>query len=345
MGTETGIEWTEATWNPIRGCSRVSEGCRNCYAERQAGRFAHGAYLDLVRLTDHGPRWTGDIHFAEEHLTDPLRWRKPRRIFVNSMSDLFHEKVKDKWIDRIFAVIYAAHWHQFQVLTKRPLRMRDYCASARIDSIAVEALAQYRRYGRFAKDESLLSARDIAEDIQWPMPNVWMGTSVEDQATADERIPLLLQTPAAIRWVSYEPALELVNFHFPNPYEVAGGYRGSFPAKMLKVDWIVVGGESGPGARPFNIQWARDAIAQCKAAGVPVFCKQLGAYVISRNDTGFEGDTPHSWPMDTNIGESEGYQGAPLRVYLKDRKGGDWDEWPEDLRVREYPAMEKAAKA
>ena len=138
-----------------------------------------------------------------------------------------------------------------------------------------------------------------------PFPNIWVGVSVEDQRTADERIPLLLETPAAIRWV----------------------------------DWIVVGGESGPGARPFNIEFARDVIEQCKAAGPRVFVKQLGAYVISRNDTGFEGDTPQSWPMDTRVEDetSEVYQGAPVRIRLKDRKGGDWSEWPSDLHVREYP--------
>lgn len=295
MGTSTSIEWTNATWNPIRGCSRVSEGCRNCYAERQAVRGIHGAYEGLIKtvaVTKDGggklpvvlsePRWTGEVRFIEEHLEDPLKWRKSRRIFVNSMSDLFHEKVQDEWIDRIFAVMYAAHWHRFQVLTKRPERMREYCLSARIDSIACEALEQYRQYGRFAKDESLLTAKDIADDIQWPLPNVWLGVSAEDRRTFIDRWHFLKRTPAAVRWISYEPALESLG---------DDDFSGS------GIDWIVVGGESGPSARPFNIEWARDVIAQCKAAGVACFVKQI-----------------------TERGRKIPYE-----------------QFPDDLQVREYP--------
>ncbi len=352
MGANSQIEWTDATWNPIRGCSRVSEGCRNCYAERVAARFSDigQAYHGLAKrevvtrrgnpraefpVVSYKPHWTGEVRFIEEHLADPLKWRKPKRIFVNSMSDLFHEKVKDEWIDRIFAVMYAAHWHTFQILTKRPLRMRDY--------------------------------------VEAPLRHVWLGTSVEDQTTADERIPLLLETPAAVRFVSYEPAIDLIDlrrinlgdqrtgwgmrrierdalsnwetqFHKPGEPKSVHNLQDS-ENRGSQLDWVIIGGESGPGARPFCIQWARDVITQCKAAGVACFVKQFGAHIISRNDNGFEGDMPTCWPMETRVEDAaEACQGAPVRVRLKDRKGGDWNEWPEDLRVREYPDTHRSAR-
>lgn len=363
MGANSSIEWTNATWNPIRGCSRVSEGCRNCYAERVAARFSGpGMPYEGLAVLKTGPtqnpcpqtittaKWTGEVRFIEEHLADPLRWRKPRRIFVNSMSDLFHEKVKDSWIDRIFAVMALCPQHAFQVLTKRPERMREYLTGAKL---------QGREAGRKEWIAERVFGRGHISDVEkaaWPLPNVWLGVSVEDQKTADERTALLKETPAAVRFISYEPALAPVKLSLDcgcgdykkdhengigkcrMPNDLTHGfmrcdfYRG--------IDWVIVGGESGPGARPFNIQWARDAIAQCKAAGVPCFVKQFGAYITSRNDTGFEGDTPRSWPMDTHTEDetAEVYQGAPVRVRLKDRKGGDISEWPQDLRVREFPA-------
>lgn len=317
MSHSTSIEWTDATWNCLRGCSRVSEGCRNCYAEKIAGRFSDQGqpYYGLaIRNGTTGAHWTGAIRFMESQLTLPLRWRSPKRIFVNSMSDLFHEKVQDEWIEKILNVILKCPQHTFQVLTKRAARMYEWFDR------------EWRIWGKPAK----------------PIKNLWLGVSCEDQPTADERIPLLLQTPGAVRWVSYEPALAPVDFTAFNLKRAAYGDSAIFSdrhAHRPGLHWIVIGGESGPGARPFNIEWARDVIAQCKAAGVPCFVKQMGGYVLSRNDTGFEGDTPHSWPMDTHTEEetAEVYQSAPVRVRLKDRKGGDWNEWPEDLRVREYP--------
>lgn len=308
MSSNTQIEWTDATWNCLRGCSRVSEGCRNCYAERQAGRWCGPGqpYEGLAQrlkatsykngLPIHGTaaRWTGEVRFIEEHLYDPLRWRKPKRIFVNSMSDLFHDKVQDNWIDRIFDVMTSTGKHTFQILTKRPERMLDYMR------MCVNPEARCDRW-------------HVGPNYPFPPPNVWLGVSVEDQKTADERIPLLLQTPAAIRWVSYEPALAPVDF-------TRIGSFGGISANIFKlkpgIDWLVVGGESGPGARPFNIQWARDVIAQCKSAGVPCFVKQLGTY------------------------PEAGLVNAQLRMMslgLEDVKGGNPEEWPEDLRVREYP--------
>ena len=318
MGDQSAIAWTDATWNPLVGCSRVSEGCRHCYAEREAYRLEHRLgqpkYAGTTKWmgqpdgTKGEPRWTGLVALWEAVLYQPLRWKKSRRIFVNSMSDLFHEAVPDEWINTIVAVMAQATQHTFQVLTKRPFRMRDYLCS------------------RQAALSGLLN-------------HVWWGVSVEDQATADERIPLLLQTPAAVRWVSYEPALGPVDFtairyvdelaecrwgvlgreHWVENSDSPSAYENDVPG----LDWIVIGGESGQGARPFDLAWARQTVAQGRAAGVPVFVKQLGAVPYEmREKIGNVSGTPFS-------------EGERLR--LVDRKGGDPAEWPEDLRVREYP--------
>jgi protein gp37 len=307
MGQKTSIEWTDRTWNPVRGCSRVSEGCRHCYAERQAARFSGpGRPFDgFVRIqTGIGPQWTGKVELVEEHLADPLHWRKPQRIFVNSMSDLFHENLSYQAIDQVFAVMALCPQHTFQVLTKRPQRMLDYLNEATCF-------------------------------MPLSFGNVWLGVSVEDQETADERIPLLLQTPAAVRFVSYEPALGPVDL-----YQYLGGARNPIGSAYggIGLDWVIVGGESGPGARPFDVASARQTISQCKAADVPCFVKQMGSEVWDRNDSIGDG-TPREWPDNTDFdGDStDSYQGAPMRILLKDRKGGDWNEWPSDLRVRQFP--------
>lgn len=283
MSAITSIEWTDRTWNPVTGCTKVSQGCKNCYAETIANRF----WKD---------RKFTDVRVHPERLGEPLRWRKPSRIFVNSMSDLFHEDVPDEFIMRVFDVMDSASRHTFQILTKRPERMLHVMKNAS------------------------------------PISNVWLGVSVEDQKTADERIPILLQTQAAVRFVSYEPALGPVDFrslkvpsgdygffagHYRKAYceldslhSMMGiEHRGQDPLSS-KINWLIVGGESGPGARPCNIEWIRSAVKQCQEAGVPVFVKQLGA-----------------WPMQSNA--------HPIR--LKNRKGGDPSEWPEDLRIREFP--------
>jgi len=353
VGDKSSIEWTDASWNPIRGCSRVSEGCRFCYAERVAARFSGPGqpYEGLassktvtrpagggVRTTFHEPRWTGEVRFIPEALDLPLRWTKPRRIFVNSMSDLFHEKVEDEWIERIFVVMARAPQHTFQILTKRPERMRRWFQEPTED-------------GSFALDMTKQT---------WPLPNVWLGVSAEDQATADERIPLLLQTPAAVRWVSYEPALGPVDFLSQWHDWLAGwateteadkrdGTLCPVQVRTEKLDWLVVGGESGPGARPFDLAWARSAIAQCRAAGVPVFVKQLGSQPRGICDWKHHDEMPAKWLDEDGVLPSVSGKPAhdlchsvddafsPCRLDLRDRKGGDWAEWPIDLMVREYP--------
>lgn len=223
--------------------------------------------------------------------------------------------------------------HTFQILTKRPARMRDFI---------VKQQEVWKRLG---------------PETGRPLPNVWLGVSVEDQATADERIPLLLQTPAAKRFVSYEPALAAVDFR---PYVTQldvlccphCGFRtnrqghgpcpndGAPLGPDIRLDQIIVGGESGPGARCCEVAWLRSTVRQCRAAGVAAFVKQVGANVIDRNDAGFEGDTPTSWPMDTRVEHltHQNWQGDPVRVRLRNSKGGRMEEWPADLRVREMPA-------
>lgn len=381
MSGASSIEWTDATWNPVRGCSRVSEGCRNCYAERQAARFsgqgldgstppaehftdggakylAANPFWGFAERTKAGPRWTGKVELVPHMLDWPLRKRKPLRIFVNSMSDLFHEKLSDVEIAAVFGVMAAAPQHTFQVLTKRPERMKDWFTwlESKRGPLTVQLVAQ----GGVWPDSTAYSAESVwctycAQEkhgvklqespwAAWPLPNVWLGTSVEDQATADERIPHLLATPAAKRFVSYEPALGPVDFgqygwlsgcdaccngdRCPGPPECTRFNRRSCPvckgsARGNNLDWIIVGGESGPGARPFDVTWARSTIQQCKAAGVAVFVKQLGARPFNSGG-----------PIDAGF---LSIAAAATALRINDRKGGDWSEWPEDLRVREFP--------
>lgn len=491
-----GIAWTDETWNPIRGCSRVSEGCRNCYAEVVAARFSGPgqAYEGLARRTSKGEaRWTGKIMFVEKHLLDPLRWKEPRRIFVNSMSDLFHEDVSDEQLDRIFAVMALADRHQFQVLTKRPQRMLEYVnepgrcravasAIARIgnrqprqglaDSEAKGRAAGARR--RISKGiESLSlqespcgvedspglpgdlgnaqrkanervsassgvgssarsnSARDydqspersegqqravesrtsdligtapsrvgcptgskepakritasedtphrggrsgntrataagrsgegsggtipdeaegnlgdlLPEDLEthlaWPLPNLWLGVSVENQAAADERIPILLDTPAAVRFLSCEPLLGPLQF--PLPCKDSRFWSD--------LHWIICGGESGAHARPCDVEWIRDIVKQCADAKVPCFIKQMGKWITGDHTghgcTGFDtGFVVNRWLLDDGrvfippiIGANAHARPANAIAFGNcDTHGGNWIEWPEDLRVREFPS-------
>ena len=286
---KTKIEWTDSTWNPIRGCSRVSEGCRNCYAEKVAYRFSGSgqAYEGLVQVRKtvtypegtRIPQWNGQVQFVAKHLLDPLKWKEPRRIFVNSMSDLFHENVSDEWIDLIFGVMAHSPQHTFQILTKRPERMMAW-ASAKDRVVTVyDALVDSNIADDRKADELICRGQDrilkphpeygYSFDCRWPLPNVWLGVSVENQAAADERIPLLLQTPAAVRFISAEPLL--------GPVEISS-HR--YPALWTtKLGWVIVGGESGPGARPMHPDWARSLRDQCQAAGVPFFFKQWGEWV------------------------------------------------------------------
>ena len=344
MGDRTGIAWTDATWNPIRGCSRVSEACRHCYAERYATRFS-GAGLPYEGLTRAG-KWTGEVRVVERHFLDPLRWEKPRRIFVNSMSDLFHPHVTDETIDRVFAVMALAPQHTFQVLTKRPERMREYLTVGTGRYSAVLHAAEWVRE-LFPETNRI----GISNPCAIPLPNVWLGVSVEDQATADARVPLLLQTPAAVRFVSYEPALGPVDFA-DLVIERSAGSETHFDALTCDVDaeddgetagntldWIIVGGESGPRARPFHVEWAGQTIADCNVAGVACFVKQLGAH--AQCDMAYWDAHERELDALVDLGRRCDVDGNParMRLPLRDRAGADPAEWPKDLRVREFPTF------
>jgi len=315
------IEWCDRSdWNPIRGCTRASEGCRNCYAEAIAARFSgpgqpwHG----FAEKTASGPRWTGKVELIEDRLTLPLKWRKPAKIFTNSASDLFHESVPDEWIDRVFAVMALAPQHTYQVLTKRSTRMREYVSNPATPfrvAKAKDALSS----GNDAPEQirNIASGRqwNVEPTITWPLPNIWKGVTAEDQTRADERIPDLLATPAALRFVSIEPMLgdvDLKNITPADKYEVnaLSGFDFDQSSAGPHLDWVIVGGESGPNARPMQVGLARSIVAQCRDARVPCFVKQLGSDPV--------------WE-----------DGAFLN--LRHRKGATMSEWPADLHVQEIP--------
>ena len=274
MGDKTGIEWTDATWNPIRGCSRVSEGCRNCYAEGVAKSFS-GQGMPYEGLIAKGGQWNGKVRVVDSVFDQPLRWVKPRRIFVNSMSDLFHEAVSFDVIAMIFSIMSVTTRHTYQILTKRPERMLAFFEWAcdgldypfKIADAWPPGLAwKPAGHGRGGYDNC---------GPNWPFENVWLGVSVEDQATADARIPLLLEAPAAVRWISTEPLLGAISFEgMWVEFENIAIHQNMLEA----LDWVVVGGESGPRARPMHPDWPRTLRDQCEAAGVPFLFKQWGEW-------------------------------------------------------------------
>ena len=311
----TNIEWCDETWNPVVGCGIVSPGCTNCYAMKQAARievmhhgqhmragggapFSPSHYAGLTQDGKAGPVWTGKVAMVDDHaLTKPLRWKRGREIFVNSMGDLFHESVPDAWIDRVFAVMALAPQHTFVVLTKRAKRMREFCSDPRTpERIAREILEEHPvdRPGQSVLDVLAGRARKIDVELcNWPLPHVYLGVSAERQQEADERIPDLLATPAAGRFVSAEPLLGPIDFsRIPAPvppedrprpihalfYHEVVDSVGGCAASVPGLDGVIGGGESGPGARPMHPDWPRSIREQCAAAGVPFFFKQWGEF-------------------------------------------------------------------
>ena len=270
MSAKSAIEWTDATWNPVTGCTKVSQGCKNCYAEREWPRLQH--------LPAYTGRAFTDVRCHPDRLDEPLRWRRPRKIFVCHNADLFHESVPDDFIVQMFIAMALADRHTFQILTKRPERMLRFLNN---DEIQEEIT--------YIEGENEDGISGYAY-IPWPLPNVWLGVSVEDQETAEARIPLLLQTPAAVRWVSAEPLLSEINLraiHLGDLYwlnaltsKVSIFHDGGMPAApdYGLLNWIVAGGESGRNARPMHPDWPRALRNQCQAAGVPFFFKQYSAY-------------------------------------------------------------------
>ena len=291
----TNIEWTDATWNPIVGCSVISAGCANCYAMRQAGRLLDGNaktphYDGTTKTSNAGYVWTGKVAMApDETLLAPLRWKKPRMIFVNSMGDLFHEAVPDAWIERVFAVMALSPQHTFQVLTKRPERMAEYLNDPRTPERIGSSLFSRVLAPHFYRGFAVMTlGLPTHQYITLPLPNVWLGVSVEDQKSANARIPHLLLTPAAVRFISAEPLLGPVDIsriagrHFPIDAR-NGGWGvphndGSPLAGHRGLDWVIVGGESGKGARPMHPDWVRSLRDQCGPANIPFFFKQWGEW-------------------------------------------------------------------
>lgn len=298
----TTIEWTEQTWNPTTGCDRISPGCDNCYALTMAKRLK--GMGSAKYQNDGDPRTSGPGFGLTGHpdvLGEPLRWKKPRRVFVNSMSDLFHARVTTNLITKVWQTMQATPQHTYQILTKRASRLAPVLAKVHAELGLID-----------------------------PLPNVWLGVSVESQKYADLRIPGLLRAPAAVRFLSCEPLLgpvDLTRIPFQGDVRyVVDALRGRYGLREPKehfmfgmaslgpIDWVIVGGESGPGARPMELDWASDLVQQCQGARRSVFVKQLGTVWARDHHTGGKSVAAHG-----------------------DTKGGKPEHWPADLRVREYP--------
>ncbi|MFE9387544.1 DUF5131 family protein [Streptomyces sp. NPDC007025] len=337
MAQQSSIEWCDATWNPVTGCTKVSPGCDRCYAETFAERWRGTA--------GHHFETGFDLTLRPGALTAPLRWRKPRRIFVNSMSDLFHQDVPDEYIARVWAVMALTPHHTYQVLTKRHGRMRSLLGSQSF----VDAV--WGEMERLSADESAPLARLVRNDVRqrvahwnspspWPVPSVWLGVSVEDQKRADLRVPALLDTPAAVRFLSCEPLLGPIDLK--RAVRAMGSERGhglttSFVhaggccRKFHGIDWVIAGGESGPGARPMSPDWARSLRDECTAAEVPFLFKQWGAY----QPTGWMVIGSPIDPRNVLVGhpiDDLGHRWEMRRVGKKsagrDLDGRTWNEFP-----------------
>jgi protein gp37 len=307
MSTETKIEWTHRegtvgkTWNPVTGCDQISAGCNHCYALTMAKRLKG---MGAAKYQNDGdPRTSGPGFGVTVHpgsLVEPLRWRRPATVFVNSMSDLFHARVPREFVERVFAVMAATPQHTYQVLTKRPERM----ARMLTDECRCGAGHPYGEHFRSQMEWAATAhsptyvpglTSGLSHRMQWPLPNTWLGTSIEsDEHT--KRADALRATPAAVRFISAEPLL------------------GPLPSLDLTgIDWLILGGESGPGSRSLDVGWFRELIGMARVAGTAVFVKQLGA----------------RWAQNAFVGGQS--------LVKSDKKGGDWAHWPADLRVREYP--------
>jgi len=350
--TTTKIEWADEVWNPTTGCDKVSEGCGiprfdgddigGCYAMAMAKRLKamEGKRIEQGKLasakakyqTDGDPRTSGPgfgVAMHPEVLTVPFSWRQPRRVFVNSMSDLFHEKVTDEFIAQVFAIIAATPQHTYQILTKRHGRMRALLSSPEHGARVAARLAE-------------LWHVDHVAPLRGPLPNVWLGVSVETQRWADIRIPALLDTPAAVRWISAEPLLgplDLVGAGTRQKYWLTGepGWCPEYPEPTSptgipvrdlitkpRLDWVVVGGESGRSARPMHPAWARSLRNQCEAAGVPFLFKQRGAWTWEARLGTPDGAGRDAWAdrePDAYVNADDGQVADEDTVMAA---GGDW---------------------
>jgi len=294
------IEWTEQTWNPTTGCDRISPGCDNCYALTMAKRLK--GMGSAKYQTDGDPRTSGPGFGITTHadtLTEPLRWKKPRKVFVNSMSDLFHARVPRDFLAQVFAVMAATPQHTYQILTKRPERaariLTDLCTCG-TGHPPGEHFRSSMEWAATSHSPTYVPGlqHGIYHRTVWPLPNVWIGTSIEN-ADYNRRADALRKTPAAVRFISAEPLLGPLN-----------------GINLTGIDWLILGGESGAGARPLEPQWIADLLAAARCSGTAPFVKQLGSV----------------WARDNNASDS---------------KGGKPDDWPTDLRVRKYPQTLRAA--
>jgi protein gp37 len=313
MSDKTGIEWTDATWNPVTGCTEVSPGCDHCYAKTFAERWrgTPGHYFERGF----------DVQLRPDKLDQPLRWRKPRKIFVNSMSDLFHDAVPDDYIARVFAVMAYSYWHTFQILTKRHGRMRSLLSSPEFIELFDREFCKIPDWNDRYPDLEFVPAGHNDHLMNGPLTNVWGGVSAEDQKRADLRIPALIETPLAIRFVSAEPLLgpiQMDNWLAMYPENEDGE---QYPGDL---DWVIVGGESGRGARPMHTDWARSLRDQCVEAGVAFLFKQWGEHVTVGQMTA-EAAAKYSgpaWPDD-----------FPWRIGKKaagrELDGRTWDQYPQ----------------
>ncbi len=323
MADQTAIEWTDATWNPTAGCSIVSSGCTNCYAMKVAYRLQHnpdpnvaGKYAGLTTKVNGRPVWTGTVRLWPPALQIPLKRRKPTVYFVDSQSDLFHENLPEADIDRVFAVMARCPQHTFQVLTKRAERMRAYLADR-------------------ARREAAWAAHAGAAPVAargWPLPNVWLGVSVEDQARAEDRIPALLGTPARVRFLSCEPLIGPVDLEAvgePQQNVLAAG-----PGAGARVAWVIAGGEGGPDARPMHPAWPRRLRDQCRRNGAAFFLKQWGNWAPADGTEAADAATCLLAPDGTRLsGETGNFSAVRMARAGKHRTGRHmdgrtWDELP-----------------
>lgn len=355
MGDKSGIEWTDATWNPTLGCDKVSPGCTHCYAIREAHRHAANpnpkvaaAFAGLTQIQGGRPNWTGQVNLLPDRLDQPLRWQRPRRVFLDSLSDLFHAEVPFEYLDRVFAVMAIAWHHQFQILTKRPERMLKY-----FEASPFVLSERWKAEARLIGEEFKFAHRlDIPPG--WPLNNVWLGVSTEDQKTANARIPLLLQCPAVIRWVSAEPLLgplDLTKIKLRQLDEHREAWTDALAGANFvcdshaeadvstnRIDWVVAGGESGPGARPMHPDWARGLRDDCQAAGVPYLFKQWGEFLPSEDALQLGKSGGHFYfPRDPEVKVGP----IPQRMDRVGKKaagrvldGREWNEYPADNGAR-----------
>lgn len=350
MGDNTGINWCDASANVVLGCTRKSDGCQHCYAERLAATRLkeQPRYMGLAVMSEKGrPQWTGEVRIVREAMKQVVRWKRPRKVFLTAMGDPFHESLTFEQIAEFMSLTAAAPQHTFQILTKRPDRMEEFFRKVPASAVAHHAgwfLRQMLGAGKLTlRQEATMQAHydrlGTMEWQSWPYPNVWLGTSVENQATAEERIPHLMRTPAVVRWLSCEPLLGPVDleraFAVIDGNGEPSGPRTN-PDGTPAIAWCVCGGESGPKARPFDLVWARSIVKQCREAGVAVWVKQLGAKPVCSacGSTGTvaapNGEDDHQCRVCGGMfrdGEIIGSRGANSDLYAI----------PYPIRVRQFP--------